>query len=79
EEARDVLRTLEELSQSTFVSPYHLAFVHIGLGDYERALDHLEHAVTERSGAAYGIRASFLLKPLHGHPRFETLVRRINL
>ncbi len=79
EEAREVLRTLEELAQSSFVSPYHLAFVHIGLGDHERALDHLEHAVAERSGATYGIRASFLLKPLHGHPRFEALVRRINL
>ncbi|MEO5826226.1 MAG: protein kinase [Gemmatimonadales bacterium] len=79
EEAREVLHTLEELAQSTFVSPYHLAFVHIGLGDHERALDLLQHAVTERSGAAYGIRASFLLKPLHGHARFEALVRRINL
>lgn len=43
------------------------------------ALDHLEHAVNQQSGATYGIRASFLLKPLHGHPRFEALVRMINL
>jgi len=32
-----------------------------------------------RSGAIYGIEGSFLFRNLHGHPRFESLLRRMNL
>jgi len=35
--------------------------------------------VERRSGAIYGIKGSFLFRNLHGHPRFESLLRRMNL
>ena len=41
EEARAVLMRLEELSSRRYVSPYHMAYVHTGLGDKERAIDWL--------------------------------------
>jgi serine/threonine-protein kinase len=77
--ARDVLRQIKELSRREYVSPYQFVYVHIGLGEFDRALDLLERAVAERSGPAYAIKGSFLLKPLRFQPRFQALLRKMNL
>ncbi len=79
ERARDVLRQLEELSRQRFVSPYHRAFVHTGLGEQDRAMDWLEQAYTERSGPVYSIKGSFLFTTLRGNPRFTALLKKMNL
>jgi serine/threonine-protein kinase len=79
DQAREVLRQLEDRAQHSYVSPYHLAFVFTGLGDHERALDLLERAFAERAGAVYGIKGSFLFAPLQAHPRFQSLLRKANL
>jgi eukaryotic-like serine/threonine-protein kinase len=79
DEARDVLARLEELSRRRYVSPYHMAYVHTGLGDYERALDWLERAYEERTGGVFGVKGSFLFAPLRSHPRFLALLRKMNL
>jgi len=57
----------------------HFAYVLTGLGEVDRAMDYLERAVAERTGASYGIKGSFLFKPLRGHPRFSALLRQMNL
>ena len=75
--ARDILRQLEQRAAAGYVSPYHLAFVHTGLGEHDRAIDLLERAVDEGSGSVHGIRGSFLLAPLRDHPRFNALAERI--
>jgi TolB-like protein/Flp pilus assembly protein TadD len=77
--ARKILGELEERARDAYVSPYHFAYVYTGLGDYDRALDLLERAVAERTGPAYSIKGSFLLAPLHNHPRFRALLRQMNL
>jgi len=77
--ARATLRRLEELSSQRYVSPYHIAYVFTGLGELDRAMDYLERAFANRSGAVYGIKGSFLFTPLHSHPRFQALLRRMNL
>ena len=79
DEARDVLRQLGELSRRRYVSPYHLAYVHTGLGEVEDALDWLERAFAERTGSVYGIKSSFLFTSLRSHPRFTALLARMNL
>jgi adenylate cyclase len=79
EKAREILRDLEERAKTGFVSPYHIAYVLTGLGDHDRAMDYLERAVGERTGPVYSIKGSFLLKPLHGHPRFRALLRQMKL
>ena len=77
--AREILRELEEHAQGAYFSPYHFAYVCTGLGDVDRAMDWLERAVAERAGPAYGIKGSFLLTPLRAHPRFQALLRHMNL
>jgi TolB-like protein/Tfp pilus assembly protein PilF len=77
--AREILQELEERASVAFVSPYHIAYVYTGLGDSDRAMDCLERAVAERTGPAYSIKGSFLLTPLHAHPRFRALLRKMKL
>ncbi len=79
EEARDVLRRLEALARVRYVSPYHLAYVFTGLGEVDRAIDCLERAREERAGAVYGIKGSFLFTSLRPHPRFQALLRSMNV
>jgi serine/threonine-protein kinase len=79
EDARDILRRLEERSQREYVSPYHLAYVYAGLGEDERAMDWLERAYEERAGGVYGIKGSFLFASLRDHARFRTLLDKMNL
>jgi serine/threonine-protein kinase len=77
--ARELLRKLDDLSRRRFVSPYHFAYVHTGLGEHDRAMDYLEKAYEARSGAIYGVKGSFLFTSLHPHPRFRELMRKMNL
>ena len=79
DEAREVLRQLEEMSRERYVSPYHLAYVYTGLDEPDRAMDYLEQAYEERAGGIYGIKGSFLFATLRSHPRFKALLGRMNL
>ena len=79
EEARSILHRLEELSRRQHVSPYHMAYVHTGLGEHERAMDWLERAYEQRAGGVFGVKGSFLFTPLRSHPRFQALLEKMNL
>jgi serine/threonine protein kinase/Tfp pilus assembly protein PilF len=78
-EAHDVLRQLKEWSGQRYVSPYHTAYVHTGLGQPDAALDLLERAFDEQSGPLYAIKGSYLFAALRQHPRFTALLRKMNL
>ena len=77
--AREILAELERQAATQYVSPYHFAYVYTGLGELDRAMDWLERAYLERAGAVYGIKGSFLFKPLREHPRFTALLAKMNL
>jgi serine/threonine-protein kinase len=79
EKAREVLQRLEQMSPAGWISPYHMAYVYTGLGDHETALGLLERAHAERAGGVYGLKGSFLFTPLHSHPRYKALLRKMNL
>ncbi|MDH3743766.1 MAG: tetratricopeptide repeat protein [Acidobacteriota bacterium] len=61
------------------VSPYHLAYIYTGLGEHDQAVECLERAYRESVGGMYGVGGSFLFEPLHGHPGFCSLLRRMHL
>jgi adenylate cyclase len=79
EDARKLLGRLEEMSTRRYVSPYHMAYVYEGLGEQDRAMDFLERAYEERAGGIFGIKGSFLFRSLRGHPRFQAMLREMNL
>jgi len=79
EQAREVLRRLEELSRERYVSPYHMAYVYTGLGEHETAIGCLARSFEEGAGMVYGIKGSFLFTGLRGQPRFRELLGKMNL
>jgi DNA-binding SARP family transcriptional activator/Flp pilus assembly protein TadD len=79
EKAHEILEELETRAETGYVSPYHLAYVYTGLGDRDGAVECLERAVSERTGAVYGLKGSFLFASLQGHPGFDALLRRMKM
>ena len=75
-EAQKVLSQLNELSKQTFVPAMQMVLIHVGLGEKDKAFDWLEKAYEERIMA--GIRSP-ILDPLRSDPRFQDLLRRMNL
>jgi len=76
EEARHVLRELEELATKRYVSPYYLAIVYAQLGDHARAFELLEQSFADREAwiTWMGVQPQF--DSLRDDPRFTELVRR---
>jgi hypothetical protein len=48
-------------------------------GDHDRALDWLERAYENRESPLIRLGVVWDWVDLHGHPRFQALLRRINL
>jgi TolB-like protein/Tfp pilus assembly protein PilF len=78
DEAQKVLARLNEITKSRYVAPYAFAFVYLGLGEKERAIDQLEHAYQNGdTNYLFLIKIDPLLDDLRGNSRFETLVQKI--
>ena len=76
EEARRRLKELEDRrkEEGSFVALVEIARVHVGLGEFEEALDLLEEAVEDRSASWLpGKLIEVGFEPLRGHPRFDDL------
>lgn len=77
EEARETLAQLTELSKQRFVSPYHIAMVHVALGQKDEALACLEESYCQREGWLTWILTDAVLDPLREDPRFQVIVERV--
>ena len=77
-EAEAVLQEMDEISARRYISPYHMALVHCALGRTEKALDLLELAHETKDAKVLWIGVDPELDPLHGHPRFNDLLRKLN-
>jgi eukaryotic-like serine/threonine-protein kinase len=78
----DALRVLDELQRSPGqrrASPFHLALVHIGLGENERAIELLESAYNERAERLVWLRADPRFDPLRLDARFNEILRGMGL
>ena len=77
EKAEKILEELKSPSRQGYVSPYHIAFLYLGLGDKDRALDYLEQAYEERSSSMIALKADPVFDSLHTDARFQNLLRRV--
>jgi hypothetical protein len=57
--------------------PFILA--NLGTGDYDRVLEHLERAYRARAGNLTALKVDPNYDPLRTDPRFQDLLRRVNL
>mgnify|MGYP003694438511 CR=1 FL=1 len=78
EAAEAILLEMESIAARRHISPYHLALVNCGLGRTEEALDLLERAHEIRDAKVLWMGVDPELDSLHGHPRFNDLLRKLN-
>jgi TolB-like protein/DNA-binding winged helix-turn-helix (wHTH) protein/Tfp pilus assembly protein PilF len=78
-EAADMLRQLSEQSTRSYVSPYLIALVHVGLGDNDQAFHWLEKSYNDRCGWLAWLGVDPKLDRLRADPRFDGLRRRVRL
>lgn len=79
DEANKLLEDLEKISRWRYVSPYHVATIHLGLGEVNRAFECLEKAYQERCSHLIWLKMDPRTKPLHRDERFRSLLRRVGL
>jgi serine/threonine-protein kinase len=79
ERAHSVLARLERLSRERNVSCACFAIVHMGLGDLEECFQWLEMGCDRREASLAGLKSHPLYEPLHGHSRYDALLRRMRL
>jgi serine/threonine protein kinase/Tol biopolymer transport system component/tetratricopeptide (TPR) repeat protein len=77
QEAREILARLDKLSKTRHVSHYHVALVHVALGEWDTAFAHLELAYEQREAWLVWIRTEAPLDPLRPDPRLASLLRRV--
>ncbi|MBI1766043.1 MAG: hypothetical protein HYR56_31955 [Acidobacteria bacterium] len=73
-EAEQVLHEFEARRQQHYVSPYHSAVVHTGLGDRAAALQFLEEAVKERSEWISHLPLDHRLRSLRNDARYQAIL-----
>jgi hypothetical protein len=73
------LQELQELARKAYVPPSSFASIYFGLGEIDRGFDWLEKAVDERDGLIVHIHVDPGYDPLRSHPRFQALLRKMNL
>lgn len=79
DQARAVLRRLEQCCAPRRVPSIFPAFVYVGLGDNRTALDHIAMAFDERDALVLWLRVSPDWDLLRGEPRFQQLLFRLDL
>lgn len=77
-EARSILDELLKLSNEKYVPPYHLALIHNGLGEPEKALEYLEKGLAEKDVRMVFLKVEPKWNNLRGEPRFIDLMRWMN-
>jgi len=76
-EAQKLLAELNQMSTQTYVSPYDLAILYVGLGDKDRALAQLNKAYDDRAGWIIYLKVEPIFDPLRSDSRFTELVDRM--
>ncbi|WP_310681168.1 hypothetical protein [Aliifodinibius sp. S!AR15-10] len=78
-EARSILSYLNEVNKRSYVPPAAFAYVYIGLGEYDEALDWLEKAYEERDVSIVWIKANkWMFDYISAEPRFQSLLDDMN-
>ena len=79
DQARSTLARLQEASRDRHVSAYHVAAIHVALGDADAGMDWLERAYEERSPWIAYLRVDPRVEKLREQPRFKRLLAKTRL
>lgn len=79
EEAEKILSEVVELSKQRYVPPYGVALIYTGLGQKNQAFQWLEKAYEDRDHWLVDLKSHPMLDSLRSDPRFQVLLKRMNL
>lgn len=79
QEALEILNGLLDRSRTEFVSAFDLSRAWEGLGEREKALEQMELACEQRAPWLLFAGVDPAFDTFRGHPRFEAILRRMNL
>ena len=79
DDARVILDRLTEFAKESYVSPYSLARVHIGLDQIDEAFECLETTYQERHGILTYLKVEPIFDRLRSDPRYAELLRKMGL
>ncbi len=74
DDARALLSEMVILSQSRYLSKYHMAAVHVALGENDAAFRHLDEAMEEKAWWRGAMNVDQRFLPLRGDPRYAALL-----
>lgn len=77
--AEEMIGRYRELAKTQYVPTCRIASIYVALDDKEKAFEELERSFEVRDWELYRLNADTYWIPLHGDPRFEELVKRLNL
>ena len=77
--AREVLKILQKMQQSRFVSALYPAAIYLGLGDKNQTLKLLDEAYNQRIDRLIYFGVDPIADPLRSDPRFAHLLQKIGL
>jgi adenylate cyclase len=75
------IAVIEEMNRKSlhgYLPPFNLAIVYLGMGDYERAMDYLEHAYSAHNMWLVLLKMDRMFDPLRKQPRFIALMKKLN-
>ncbi|HVT43490.1 MAG TPA: protein kinase [Thermoanaerobaculia bacterium] len=76
EKAQEILAQMDEQSKLRYVSAYHFALIHVGLGNHDDAIRWLEKAYDERSTLLTYVGMDPRFDPLRSDPRLGSILDR---
>jgi TolB-like protein/Tfp pilus assembly protein PilF/tRNA A-37 threonylcarbamoyl transferase component Bud32 len=75
-DAEAVLDQLDQMTVHGYVSPYHVALIHLHLGNRDEAIAQLRKGAELRDAWLVWLGVEPQWDPLRGHPEFEALLRQ---
>jgi TolB-like protein/Flp pilus assembly protein TadD len=75
--ALEILKQVRDQSPRRYVSPYDLAIIHLGMGEFEKAILWLGYACDEHAGWMIYLTVDPRLDVIRPDPRFQEFLRRV--
>jgi tetratricopeptide (TPR) repeat protein len=78
EKAQNIAAALSDRYATTYASAVWIAFLHLGVGDHQRALEWLERACQDRDSWVRALKYAFF-DEIRSMPRFQDILQRVGL
>jgi adenylate cyclase len=79
DKALEMLELLRKHAGENYLLPSYAAMIFLGLGEYERVFENLEHAFERRNFWLVFLKADPFYDIIRGYPEYRTLLKKLKL